>query len=263
MKIFFNCLVYKDPDVVGDLILNIKKFVDNPVIVLHIAPSFEDFDFNRFSSIDNVYINPIRYDHGQWGTKVKALTSNYDLLKTKNIDFDYEIVFYPKMLFIKKGIEGYLEGSDLCMPSPTKEKREAMEYALNTKMNVFTEEEKLFFNNDIEKFLVEGMAFSKDISNKMYEMIKCTQLYNREGHCYEEFILPTVAKYFAENIKGYPGIISYGDIYIEDLKKIINREISQFSSFFTDNQNIDDVYLVHKVDYGYENDTRKLIRGIK
>jgi hypothetical protein len=262
MKIFFNCLVYRDTDVVGDLILNIKKFVNNPIIVLHVAPSFEDFDFNRFSYIDNVYINPARYDHGQWGTKVKALTSNHDLLKNKNIEFDYEIIFYPKMLFIKRGIEQYIDGFDLCMPSPTKEKREVMEYALNTKMNAFTEEEKIFFNNDIEKFLVEGMVFSKDISNKMYEMIKCTPLYVREGHCYEEFIFPTVAKYFSENINNYPGIISYWDLSIEDLKKIINREVLEFSSFFTDNQNIDNIYLVHKVDYGYANDIRKLIRGI-
>jgi hypothetical protein len=263
MKIFFNCLVYKDSDVVGDLIINIKRFVKNPIIVLHISPSFEDFDFNRFSSIDNVYINPVRYDHGQWGTKVKALTSNHDLLKNKNIEFDYEIIFYPKMLFIKRGIEEYLEGFDLCMPSPTKEKRDVMEYALNTKMDVFTEEEKAFFNYDIEKFLVEGLSFSKEISNKMYEMIKCTPLYNRTGHCYEEFILPTVAKYFAAKIKHYPGVISYWDLSIDDLKMIISGNISEFSSFFADNQNINDVYLVHKVDYGYDNYARKLIREIK
>lgn len=263
MKIFFNCLVYKDSDVVGDLIANIKRFVKDPVIVLHVAPSFEDFDFNRFSSIDNVYINPIRYDHGQWGTKIKALTSNHDLLKSKNIEFDYEVIFYPKMLFIKNGIEKYFDGFDLCMPSPTKEKRDVMEYALNTKMDVFTEEEKSFLNYDIEKFLVEGLCFSKDVANKMYEMIKCTPLYNREGHCYEEFILPSVAKYFAKKIKHYPGIISYWDLSIDDLRMIIRGDIVEFSSFFIDNQDINDVYLVHKIDYGYDNHVRQLIRGIK
>lgn len=263
MKIFFNCLIYKDVDVVGDLINNIKKFVKNPVIVLHVAPSFEDFDFNRFLYIDNVYINPIRYDHGQWGTKIKALTSNHDLLKDKDIKFDYEIIFYPKMLFIKRGIEEYLNEVDLCMPSPTKEKRDAMEYALNTKMDVFTEEEKAFFNYDIEKFLVEGLCFRKDLANKIYEMIKCTPLYNRSGHCYEEFILPTVAKYFAKTIKHYPGIISYWDLSINDLKMIINEDFCKFSSFFIDNQDTNNIYLIHKVDYGYDSDIRKLIRGIK
>jgi hypothetical protein len=263
MKIFFNCLVYKDADVVGDLILNIKRFVKDSVIVLHVAPDFQDFDFNRFSSIDNLYINPIRYDHGQWGTKIKALTSNHDLLISKSIDFDYEIIFYPKMLFIRHGIEEYLRGADLCIPSPTKEKRDAMEFALNTKMDVFTEEEKHFFNNDIEKFLVEGISFSKKVSDSMYEMIKCTPLYNREGHCYEEFIIPTVAKYFSEKVKNYPGIISYWDLSIDDLKLIVSGKINNFSSFFTDSQSIDDVYLVHKVDYGYNNPVRKLIREIK
>mgnify|MGYP000374108834 FL=1 len=166
------------------------------------------------------------------------------------------------MLFIRHGIEEYLDGVDACMPTPTKEKRDAMEYALNTKMDVFTEEEKTFFNNDIEKFLVEGISFSKTISNRMYEMIKCTPLYNREGHCYEEFIVPTVAKYFSEKVKDYPGIISYWDLSIEDLKLILSGEINKFSSFFTDSQNIDQVYLVHKVDYGYNNPVRKLIREI-
>lgn len=263
MKIFFNCLVYKDPDVVGDLIVNIKKFVKDPIIVLHVAPSFEDFDFNRFSSVENVYINPVRYDHGQWGTKVKALTSNHYLIKGKSIEFDYEVIFYPKMLFIKRGIEEYLEGFDLCMPSPTKEKRDLMEYALNTKMDVFTEKEKALFNYDIEKFLVEGLCFSKDVANNMYEMIRSTLLYNRDGHCYEEFILPTVAKYFAKSTRHYPGIISYWDLSIDDLRMIIEGDIAEFSSFFVDNQDISDVYLVHKVDYGYDNQVRQLIRGIK
>jgi hypothetical protein len=263
MKIFFNCLVYKDLDVVGELIVNIKKFVKDPVIVLHVAPAFYDFDFDRFSYIDNVYINPIRYDHGQWGTKIKALTSNHDLLKSKGIEFDYEVIFYPKMLFIKRGIEEYLDGIDLCMPSLTKEKKDLVEVSLGTGVDVFTEEEKSFFNYDIEKFLVEGMCFKKEISNKMYEMIKSTPLYNKSGHCYEESVLPTVAKYFAKTIKHYPGIISLWFLSIDNLKMIINREIDKFSSFFIDNQDIDNIYFVHKVDYGYYNDVRKLIREVK
>lgn len=262
MKIFFNCLVYKDQDVVEDLIYNIKKFVKDPEIVLHIAPDFDDFNFIKFSSIENVYINPKRYSHGQWGTKIKALTSNHDLLEDMNIQFDYEIIFYPKMLFIKHGIEKYLDGSDLCMPTPSQAKRDAMEYALATKWDVFTQPQKDFFNNDIEKFLVEGMCFSRNIASQMYEMIKCTTLYDIEGHCLEEFVLPTVAKYFSSNIKDYPGIIGYGNISIDDLKMILDNRVTTFSSFFTDNQKVDDIYLVHKVEYGYENDLRKLIREI-
>jgi hypothetical protein len=263
MKILFNCLVYKDQDVVEDLILNIKKFVIDPVIVIHVSPEFKNFDSDRFSRINSVYINSDSYDHGQWGTKIKALTSNHDLIKSKGIEFEYEIIFYPKMLFIKSGIEKYLEGSDLCMPSPTEQKRNEMEYALATKWDVFTKEQKDFFNNDIEKFLVEGMCFSKEVANKMYEMIKCTQLYNIEGHCLEEFVLPTVAKYFSSTIKDYPGIIGYGDISISDLRMILCKEVSEFNSFFTDSQSVDNIYVVHKVDYGYDNEIRKMIRGIR
>jgi hypothetical protein len=251
-----------DMDVVEDMVLNIKKFVRDPIIILHVNSCFEDFDFNKFSEADNVFINPNRFSHGQWDTKVKAITSNHDFIKNRGIDFDYEMIFYPKMLFIKHGIEEYIKDIDLCMPSPTQEKRDRMEYALNTKMEAFTAEEKEFFGNDIEKFLVEGMVFSRELSQKVYEMIKCTDLYERTGHCYEEFIFPTVAKYFASTMKNYPGIISYWELSAEDLQKIVKKSIRYFDSFFTDRQKVDDIYVIHKVDYGYNNEVRRLVREI-
>lgn len=262
MKIFFNCLVYKDLDVVEDMINNIKRFVKNPIIVIHVNEIFDSFNMKRFSNIKDVYINNNRFSHGQYDTKTKALVSNRDYLINNNIDFDYEIIFYPKMLFIKKGIEEYLVGADLCMPTPDQDKRDRMEFALNTKMDVFTEEEKIYFNKGIEKFLVEGLSYSKTLSDKIYDLIKSTSLYERTGHCYEEFIFPTVAKHFASSIKNYPGIISYWELSEEDLKKIINKKITEFTSFFTDNQAVDNIYFIHKVEYGYGNNIRRVIRSI-
>jgi hypothetical protein len=260
MKIFFNCLVYKDNDIVDDMILNIKKFVKNPVIVLHVNKCFEDFNFNKFANMPDVYINPMRLSHGQYDTKIKAISSNKDVISCLGINFDYEIIFYPKMLFIKSGIEKYLDKSDLCMPTPTQGKRERMENALNTKMDVFSIEEKNLFNNDIEKFLVEGMCFSFDISEKIYNLIKMTGIYEKVGHCYEEFVFPTVGKYFSKNIKNYPGVISYWDFSPIDLSMILQNEKEKISSFFTDDQDVQDIYFIHKVDYDYNNEIRRMVR---
>lgn len=262
MKIFFNCLVYKDNDIVEDMILNIKKFVKRPIIVLHVNTCFEDFDFKRFEIFDDVYVNPVRMSHGQYDTKIKALVSNNSFISDLGINFDYEIVFYPKMLFIKTGIEEYLDGVDLCMPTPSIQKRIAMEHALNTKMNVFSDEEKLLFDNDIEKFLVEGMCFSSYVSENTHGLIRKTGLYEKVGHCYEEFVFPTVAKMFAQKIKNYPGVISYWEFPVVELMMILNQDLQEFSSFFTDNQKTKDIYFIHKVEYNYDNEIREIVRSI-
>lgn len=262
MKIFFNCLVYKDNDIVEDMVLNIKKFVKDPVIVLHVNTCFEDFDFKRFEKFKDLYINPERMSHGQYDTKIKALVSNNSFINDLGIDFDYELIFYPKMLFIKSDIEEYLEGADLCMPTPTNQKREAMEPALNTKMDVFTNEEKLLFDNDIEKFLVEGMCFSSHVSENTYGLISKTGLYHKVGHCYEEFVFPTVAKLFAQRIKTYPGVISYWDFPVTELMMILNKDKHEVSSFFEDAQSVNDIYFIHKVEYDYDNEIREIVRSI-
>jgi hypothetical protein len=256
----FNCLVYKDIDVVEDMINNINKFIKDPLIVIHVNKEFEDFNFNRISSMNNVIINSDRFNHKQYDTKTKALTSNHNY--ANQYCFDYEVIFYPKMLFIKNGLEEYIDGVDVCMPMPTQEKRDQMEYALNTKMDVFTEYEKGIFVRGIEKCLVEGMVLKSDIADKLYRMISSTALYDREGHCYEEFIFPTIAKHFSNNIKDYPGIIGYGNIPLYLVDEIINKKQSQISSFFTDDQPIENIFFVHKVDYGYEDEVRNFIRRI-
>lgn len=244
------------------MILNIKKFVKDPVIVLHVNTCFEDFDFEKFKRFNYVHVNPTRMSHGQYDTKIKALVSNNSFINDLGIEFDYELIFYPKMLFIKYGIEEYLKDTDLCMPTPTAQKRNSMEYALNTKMDVFTEEEKLFFNNDIEKFLVEGMCFSSEVSEKTYSLIRGTGLYDKVGHCYEEFVFPTVAKRFSQQIKRYPGVISYWEFPAIELMMILNKDKQEVSSFFEDSQSVDDIYFIHKVEYEYGNEIREIVRSI-
>ena len=265
MKILFNCLVYKDIDVVEDMINNVNKFIENPVIILHVNQCFEDFDFDRIAQFKNVYINSERFSHGRHDTKIKALVSNKDFILNNDINFDYEIILYPKMLFIKKGIENYLEGSELCMPLFSKEEKDEKEWMLNINGfmslgNIFTEEEKEFFNNKLEKCLVEGMSFSKDLSNRIYDFIKQSDLYHRTGHCYEEFIFPTVAYHLAKNIRDYSGIVDYWEMGKENATNIINNTISSFTSFFNNNKDIKDVYFIHQVEYGYDNEIRKLVR---
>ena len=262
MKIFFNCLVYKDNDTTFDMINNIKRFVKDPVIVLHVNRMFIDFDFNKFSSLDNVYINPKRLSHKQYDTKIKAIESNYDFVLSNNIYFDYEMIFYPKMLFIKGGIEEYIGGIDACMPIMDQDIRDRIEFALNTKMDVFNENEKIFFKNKIEKALVEGMIFSKSTSIQMYRLIKSLGLSNKQGHCFEEFIIPTVATSVSSIIRHYPGVVGYGNVSIEDIKKIINKDVESFSSLFIDNQPVKDIYFIHKVDYGYNNIVREFVRSL-
>jgi hypothetical protein len=114
MKIFFNCLVHTNNNIVEDMIFNIKKFVDQPIICLHVSKVFEDFDFERFSRIENVYINPDRYNTYKGGTFMTPLCSNINYItNVLKLDYDYQMIFYSQMLFIKKGVENYLKGFDI------------------------------------------------------------------------------------------------------------------------------------------------------
>jgi len=253
MKILFNCLVHQNNNIVEDIINNIKKFVENPIIVLHANTSFENFDIDKFSKIENVYINPERFSHGKYDTKVKSLTSNYVFIKNKNIDFDYHMIFYSQMLFVKRGIESYLKDYDSCVNSFSE---------IN---NLFTQEELKILKSGTNKCLVEGLIFNSEICENVYSLISNTSLLNKEGWCLEEWIFPSLIKIFSKKCRDVPMNHQRSKTHcsLDEVVGVVNESIDSLENFYTGTQKTKDIFIMFRVDYDYYNPIREYMRKMK
>lgn len=253
LKIFFNVLVHQNNNIVEDLVNNIFKFTENPVICLHVNKSFADFDSKRFEGIENLYINPQSFFHGKYESKVKAFCSNHDFVLENKVDFDYEMIFYSQMLFVKHGIEKYLMDCDSCM----------FDTKLHCSSHNFNSKESELFDGKIYKSLVEGLVFNFEVSKKIYSLIKNSSLYEKTGWCTEEFVFSSAINKFSSQVKRVPmNTQKRPQFTIEDAKKIIHNEVKEISSFYYGKQSVDEIYIIHRVDYNYENPIRKYLRSL-
>ncbi len=107
IRIVVSIPVHEKPDVIKDQILNLKKFMENPVIVLHVSNSFyELYDEKEFIDIENVYINPKHMDT-KWADIIHTHISNFEYISSQ-VDFDYFVLHSSNDLYIRKGIEKYM-----------------------------------------------------------------------------------------------------------------------------------------------------------
>jgi hypothetical protein len=255
MKIFFNCLVHTNNNIVEDMIFNIKKFVDQPIICLHVSKVFEDFDFERFSRIENVYINPDRYNTYKGGTFMPPLCSNINYItNVLKLDYDYQMIFYSQMLFIKKGVENYLKDADGFIS--------LHEYHWESTPAI--ENPTVRFPKGVVKNLVEGICCSRDVTIKTHDfIINDDHLLNNDGWVPEEVIFPSCILKFSEKIKNYPTCSHAKNFHdIEEVKKFLNREIDSMPHLYFGNQPEEQIFAIHRVDYDYNGSIRKYIREI-
>jgi hypothetical protein len=252
MKIFLNCIVHQNNEIVNDMIQNAKKFVRNPILVFHVNTCFADFDFERFSGIENVYINPERFSHGKYDSKMRAFTSNYNLLKGKGVEFDYQLLFYSQMLFVRSGIEDYIAGCDSCNhPLPAPE-------------NPFTWDELGLLTKGKSKCAAEGLVCTSAICEKLYSLISCTSLLEKEGWCLEEWIFPSLIEAFSETRKDVPMNHQRRKTHstLEEVRGIVSGEITTLENFYTGVQSRESIFIMFRVDYDHNNPVRAFVRGL-
>lgn len=107
MKILVSIPVHEKPEVINDLILNIRKYVKNSLIVLHISDSFYNkYNENDIIHDDDVLINP---EHliTSWGNIYTTHISNF-LYAKKSVEFDYILLQASNDMFVRSGIEEYI-----------------------------------------------------------------------------------------------------------------------------------------------------------
>lgn len=255
MKIFFNCLVHTNNDIVEDIINNIKKFTKNPVICIHVSKVFTDFDENRFSNIENVYINPERYHTYKGGSFMHPICSNFNFIENiKKIKFDYHMIFYSQMLFIRNGIEEYLKDGDAFVSL----------HEYHWESTPVIEDPEKRFPKGVIKNLVEGVACSYDVAIKSFDFIvNDDHLINNNGWVPEEVIIPSAFLKYAKKIKNYPTSSHSNNIQnFEEVKNLLEDKISFIPHVYFGNQPKDEIYIIHRVGYDYNDPIRNYIRNI-
>lgn len=228
------------------MIDNINSFVKNPTICLHVSPIFKDFDLNRMRRKDNVIVNVDRYYTRQFVSRIPPYLSNKMYAIREGCFFDYEIFFFPKMLFIRGGIEDYLSSTDACFHAYPSQKAD--------------------MGDDKEAFdsLLEGICISRDVSDRMYATVMYVpQLLKAAGHCPEEVIFPTLIKDFSKVTKKLP--MSTKDdrpsgTTIKMVKSLLTSEIEQ--DLFYGERKCCELFMAKNFLYDANSEARKFVRDL-
>lgn len=111
MRIVVSIPVHEKPEIINDQIKNIKKYMKEPIIVLHISKSFyEKYNESEIKKGDDIYLNPTHLQT-KWGGIYQTHVSNFQYMKTK-LDFDYFLLQASNDAFVKNGIEEYINQYD-------------------------------------------------------------------------------------------------------------------------------------------------------
>ncbi len=112
MKVAISIPVHEKQDVVINQINNIKKYVPEAILVIHISSEMKECaDLEAYIANDtNVYFNPTHLRCG-WGNIIDAHISNFNYLKSI-MDFDYIMFHASNDMYIRKGVELYISQFD-------------------------------------------------------------------------------------------------------------------------------------------------------
>ncbi len=108
MRIAISIPCHEHYEVVCSQIENIRKYVKDPLIVLHLAAGMEDLRHldDRFS---DVVVNPLRQPTAAWGSLTQVHFSNLRCLQRRKHRFQYIALMASNELFVRRGVETYIE----------------------------------------------------------------------------------------------------------------------------------------------------------
>lgn len=218
MKLVISIPVHEKPDVILDQINNLKKYIADPIIVLHISKSFFDkYSLDLISNITNVYINPENLETA-WGNILLTHVSNYFYIKDI-VEFDYFLIQASNDMFVRRGIEDYIKKYEAGFCRRVIIQNNSMWWPAQVAWN--DKQLKKIMNiigqRRIVATQIEGTFFKHDIADKVMSVIRNNYVPNKEDEVYprEEFYFSTIASAFVdwENV-GYPS--TYSEVHIFD-----------------------------------------------
>ncbi len=219
MQIVISIPVHEEKEVVVDQIQNYKKYMKNPVIVIHISESFyrnENGRFDEIEKIQNVYINSVHFDVG-WGNIAHVHISNYLYICEKIKKFDYFLMHASNELYVRKGVEDYISryragfqrrilfsNKSMWWPCEMAHKDDVLKKIME-KCNA----------KNIVASQVEGSFYSREIFEKIADATQGIDFSQGESYTREELVFSTIAYSFLEEKDiGYP--ITYSEVHRYD-----------------------------------------------
>lgn len=161
-SILVSLAVHENSDVVLQQIRNIKKYVPNSIVILHLA---NGFDFNE--KVSDVYINPISLNTGFLdGSLLFVHLSNLKHAYEKNFNFEHVLFCGSNELFIKKGIDIFIEKYD-CSSSWSRDQSTQIDDGFKranldkTLLSLLKKDQKI-----LRKRAPEGTFYSKRLASR-------------------------------------------------------------------------------------------------
>ena len=94
-------------------------------------------------------------------------------------------------------------------------------------------------------------------------IIEDDNLLNNRGWVPEEVIFPSCILKFSNKIKNYPTNSHKNNFQsLDEIKKLLNKEIDFIPHVYFNNQPENEIFIIHRVDYDYDNTIRKYIREL-
>lgn len=203
--ILFSIPVHEKEDIVVNLINNIKCYNPNSIIIIHVNKLFS-FDISEITNknIKNVFVNPTRLECYSGKGLLHTHISNYHFAKQKNMVFDYIGFLASNEMFIKPGLEQYVEQYDACVqiePSDSKTDWHLFNRGINTTTFLRTLLSQLtsatYYGGQ-----AEGQIFKKSVFENIIDVIQETG-HNVPHNLYEteEIICQTIIGNNKNNLK--------------------------------------------------------------
>ena len=108
MTIIYSLPVHESIEVIIDTINNINEYSPDNIII-HINPSFSQFQKQDTSIFNNVFINPQQIPFEWGGSLLNIHNSNFIFAKTLDIQFDYYCLFSSNQMFVAYGFNKHIK----------------------------------------------------------------------------------------------------------------------------------------------------------
>jgi hypothetical protein len=116
MKIGIVLPVHENAEVVLDQVANIHRFIEDPQICLEVSTKLPDADYARLQEAQSTWqyeIDPYQFATTHLHSMVRLHISAFKHLQ-RTRQFDKYLICFSNELFIKPGIEAYIDTFDAC-----------------------------------------------------------------------------------------------------------------------------------------------------
>lgn len=219
MIIAISLPVHENMDVIEDQIKNIRAFISHPKIFIHLGKKLNLKQAQkRFGKYKEVYLNPRQMDTG-WGNIFHVHLSNIQL--AQNTAYDYMLFLSSNELFIRSGVETYVQKYDVGMQRNILSQNNFTMWEVRHEAYKDPVLRNFVKKNHIQHIVgsqIEGIFIRRELLAQAMRLLGSFDDYVT-GSTYprEEIFFPTCFYHVASGSKlGYP--ITFSEVHFDDMK---------------------------------------------